>query len=170
MTWAGEGNQSRTPLQHGRDGFQTERVGPLLVPVGQRMSSMSTKFLPVAMTASVLAVAATSASAISQYQAISLDAASGDSSVTGHAQLDVTRAHGGFRVRGTVTAYGGCVELKLIEDHWGLYTGGDTVTRVCGQGHQVVVSAFTHHSDVVLTADIGPGYDSRIVQLTGTGG
>ncbi|RAG85155.1 hypothetical protein DN069_13230 [Streptacidiphilus pinicola] len=131
---------------------------------------MSTKFLPVAMTASVLAVGATTASATGQYQAISLDAASGDSSVSGHAQLDVTREHGGFRVRGTVTPYRGCVELKAIEDHWGLYVGEDTITRACGHDHQVFVSAFTHHSDVVLTADVGPGYDSRIVQLTGTGG
>ncbi|WP_161791357.1 hypothetical protein [Streptacidiphilus jiangxiensis] len=46
---------------------------------------MSTKFLLIAMTASVLAVGAASASAISQYQTISLDAASGDGSVTGHA-------------------------------------------------------------------------------------
>jgi hypothetical protein len=141
------------------------------IGVVQRMSTMTTrKLLPVTMAAAALAVSAATAGAAGQYQAISLDAASGDSSVTGHAQLEVTREHSGFRVRGTVTAYGGCVELKLIEDHWGLYVGGDTVTRVCGPDHQVVVSAFTRHSDVVLTADIGPGFDSAIVKLTGIGG
>ncbi|WP_157596637.1 hypothetical protein [Streptacidiphilus rugosus] len=135
------------------------------------MSTMTTgRLLAVAMTAAALAASTPTAEATGQYQAISLDAASGDSSVTGHAQLDVTREHGGFRVRGTVTADSGCVELKLIESHWGLYVGGDTVARVCGHDHHVSVSAFTRHSDVVLTADIGPGYDSRIVKLTGTGG
>lgn len=135
------------------------------------MSTKTTRtVLPVAMTCAALAAGAATAGAVGQYQAISLDAASGDSSVSGHAQLDVTREHGGFRVQGTVAAYGGCVELKLIESHWGMYVGGDTVARVCGHGHKVAVSAFTHHSDVVLTADVGPGYDSRIVHLTGTGG
>jgi hypothetical protein len=135
------------------------------------MSTMSVrKFLPIAMTAAALAAGAATAGAISQYQAISLDASSGDSSVSGHAQLDVTREHGGFRVQGEVTSFSGCVELKAVEMHLGMYWGGDTIGRVCGHNHRTPVSAFTHHSDVVLSADIGPGYDSPIVKLTGTGG
>ncbi|SEM75096.1 hypothetical protein [Streptacidiphilus jiangxiensis] len=128
------------------------------------------KHLFTALTVAALAAGATSTAATGQYQTISLDAASGDSSVAGHAQLDVTRAHGGFRIRGAVTSFSGCVELKAVEMHLGMYWGGDQIVRVCGTGHRAAVDAFTHHSDVVLTADIGPGYDSPITTLTGTGG
>jgi hypothetical protein len=82
----------------------------------------------------------------------------------------VTREHGGFRIQGTVTSFSGCVSLKVVQAHFGLYWGGDQIVRVCGTNHRAVVDAFTHHSDVVLTADIGPAFDSRIVTLTGTGG
>ncbi|MEY9877892.1 hypothetical protein ABH931_007416 [Streptacidiphilus sp. MAP12-33] len=128
------------------------------------------KHLFTAQTGAALAAGATSAAAMGQYQAVSLDAASGDPAVTGHAQLDVTRAHGGFRILGTVTSFSGCVSLKVVQAHFGLYFGGDQIVRVCGTNRKVPVDAFTHHSDVVLTADIGPGFDSPITKLTGTGG
>jgi hypothetical protein len=104
------------------------------------------------------------------YQTINLDAYSGDSSVSGHARLLVTRDHGAFHLRGEVTSDRGCVVLKAVQMHLGLYFGSDQVTRVCGDDRHITVDSHTHHSDVVLTADVGPGYDSRIVALSGTGG
>lgn len=122
-----------------------------------------------ALTVAAAALGA-SAQAVSQYQEFSLDAVSGDNSVSSHAQLYVVRVHGGYRISGEVTSISGCSSLKAVQMHWGMYVGGDTIAHVCGHDHQVQVQAFTRHSDVVLTADIGMGYDSRIVTLTGTGG
>ncbi|RAG85205.1 hypothetical protein DN069_12975 [Streptacidiphilus pinicola] len=102
-------------------------------------------------------------------QWISLDAASGDSSVTGHAELSVTRDHGGYRITGAVEAFRGCVELKAVNMHLGDYWGGDTITKTCKPNTRVPVDSWTHHGDVVLTAlvDGGPDWDSRIVALHG---
>lgn len=123
-----------------------------------------------AVAAGVIMLAGTALSRTPDQQTITLDAYSGDSSVSGHARLLVTRDHGAFHLRGEVTSDHGCVLLKAVQMHLGLYLGSDTVTRVCGDDHHITVDSHTHHSDVVLTADVGPGYDSRIVALTGTGG
>jgi len=133
---------------------------------------MRTRLATVGAAALAVLALCASAGAESQCQYISLDASSGDGSVSGHAQLVVTRDHGGYRVRGTVTSYGGCVKLKGVEMHLGVYFGGDPMGYVCGQGRHVDVNTYTGHSDVVLTAVInyGPDFDSRIVALTGTGG
>ena len=102
-------------------------------------------------------------------QSVHLDIASGDDSSDGVSDLTVTRENGGYRLRGYVESVKGCVELKAVNMHFGSYLGGDPVARVCGSNVQTGVDAWTHHTDVVLTALVphGMDWDSKIVTLTG---
>jgi hypothetical protein len=102
-------------------------------------------------------------------QSISLHATAGDGSADGVADLTVRRDRDGWRLTGYVEAVKGCVELKAVNKHLGDYVGGDSITKTCIPGHQATVDAFTHHTDVVLTAIVPHGldFDSAIVTLTG---
>ncbi|WP_042386835.1 hypothetical protein [Streptacidiphilus melanogenes] len=102
-------------------------------------------------------------------QSVYLHATSGDGSADGVSDLVVTRENGGYRLRGYVESVKGCSELKAVNMHFGTYLGGDAVARVCGDDVQTGVDAWTHHSDVVLTALVphGMGWDSKITTLTG---
>lgn len=126
--------------------------------------------LPIAALAAALApVSPVAANAVTAQRPVSVQAVDGDSTVSGVADLAVTRERGGFRLSGYVRADRGCVELKTVNMHLGMYVGGDVVRRTCREGRQVRVSAWTHHTDVVLTAIVpgGTDWDSRIVTLTG---
>jgi hypothetical protein len=102
-------------------------------------------------------------------QGVHLDATAGDGSSDGVADLTVTRESGGYRLRGSVGSVKGCVELKAVNMHLGTYVGGDPVARVCGEDVRAGVDAWTHHTDVALSAIVphGMDWDSRIVTLTG---
>lgn len=102
-------------------------------------------------------------------QSVYLNIASGDDSSDGVSDLTVTRENGGYRLRGYVESVKGCVELKAVNMHLGTYLGGDSVAKVCGDNVQTDVDAWTHHTDVVLTALVphGMDWDSKIVTLTG---
>jgi hypothetical protein len=102
-------------------------------------------------------------------QSVYLHATSGDGSADGVSDLTVTRESGGYRLRGYVESVKGCSELKAVNMHLGTYLGGDPVAEVCGDDIRAGVDAWTHHSDVVLTALVphGMGWDSKIVTLTG---
>ncbi|RAG81817.1 hypothetical protein DN069_30615 [Streptacidiphilus pinicola] len=102
-------------------------------------------------------------------QSVRLSIASGHDSSDGVADLTVTRERGGYRLRGSVESAKGCVELKAVTMHFGVYLGGDSVAKVCGDDVHAGVDAWTHHSDVVLTALVPHGMDgdSKIVTLTG---
>ena len=122
-----------------------------------------------ALTTLIAATLMTAAQPALANQWISLDAASGDSSVTGHAELSVTHDHGAYRITGTVEAFRGCVELRAVNMHLGGYFGGNAIRKTCKPNTKIPVDAWTHHTDVVLTAlvDDGPVWDSRIVTLHG---
>jgi hypothetical protein len=115
------------------------------------------------------AVAAPGAQRDLPRQSVHLHATSGDGSADGVSDLTVTRENGGYRLRGYVESVKGCAELKAVNMHVGTYLGGDSVTVVCGDDVRAGVDAWTHHSDVVLTALVphGTGWDSKIVTLTG---
>ncbi|MER5354618.1 hypothetical protein ABT093_30340 [Kitasatospora sp. NPDC002551] len=102
-------------------------------------------------------------------QTIGLDASAGDGSVSGSARLTATAENNGYRLKGWVESDRGCVELKAVNMHWGSYLGGDQITKTCETKVRAPVDAWTHHTDVVLSAivDGGPDRDSRIVTLTG---
>ncbi|WP_037606756.1 hypothetical protein [Streptacidiphilus rugosus] len=102
-------------------------------------------------------------------QPISLDATSSDSSVAGHADISVTRDHGGYRITGTIESFRGCVELRAVNMHLGGYFGGNPIRKTCGPNTKIPVDAWTRHTDVVLAALVngGPVRDSRIVTLHG---
>ncbi|WP_042446502.1 hypothetical protein [Streptacidiphilus jiangxiensis] len=102
-------------------------------------------------------------------QWVSVQAVAGDSTSSGVADFAVTRERGGFRLIGYVRADRGCVDLRAVNMHLGTYFSHDSIRRTCRAGQQVQVNAWTHHTDVVLTAivDGGPDWDSKIVTLTG---
>ncbi|SEM14572.1 hypothetical protein [Streptacidiphilus jiangxiensis] len=102
-------------------------------------------------------------------QSVYLQAVAGDDSADGVADLVVTRENGGYRLHGYVESVKGCVELKAVNMHLGTYFGGDSIAKVCGTNVQSDVDAWTHHTDIVLTAIVphGMDWDSRIVTLTG---
>ncbi|WP_042373023.1 hypothetical protein [Streptacidiphilus neutrinimicus] len=120
-----------------------------------------------ALTVVLAAALLTTAAPALATQWISLDAASGDSSVEGHAEIAVTRDHDGYRITGTVEAFRGCVELKAVNMHLGDYLGGDSIKKTCKANTKIPVNAWTRHDSVVLTALIGLNWDSRIVTLHG---
>ncbi|WP_037604319.1 hypothetical protein [Streptacidiphilus rugosus] len=102
-------------------------------------------------------------------QSVHLRATAGDGSSDGVSDLVVTRENHGFRLRGYVESVAGCVELKAVTTHLGDYWGGDPVTGTCEANTLASVDAWTHHSDVVLTAVAphGNDSDSAVVTLTG---
>ncbi|MFE0457792.1 hypothetical protein ACFW1A_00845 [Kitasatospora sp. NPDC058965] len=103
------------------------------------------------------------------HQSIYLHATAGDNSSDGVADISVTEDRGGYRIHGYVEAVKGCMTLKGVEMHLGTYLGGDTISHVCGEGRKDQVDAWTHHSEIVLSAEVphGFGRDSSIVTLTG---
>jgi hypothetical protein len=121
-----------------------------------------------AVTTAALLVATPLASAQGT-QWISLDAGSPDNSVSGHAELSVRSdaRYGGYDLHGLLTAYSGCVTLKAKTHHWWGPDGVTQLAHVCGTNRSVEVDTRTMRNQVVLTADIGVGYDSRTVTLTG---
>ncbi|MFG2844272.1 hypothetical protein ACGF12_14020 [Kitasatospora sp. NPDC048296] len=102
-------------------------------------------------------------------QSIGLDASAGDGSVWGNARLTATQENNGYRLKGWVESGAGCVELKAVNMHLGSYLGGDQIVKTCETNVQVPVNAWTHHTDVVLSAIVphGQDWDSHIVTLTG---
>jgi len=132
------------------------------------MRTKSFLFPAAAVALSAVLVTAAPARAGGSVQFISLDANSGDGSVSGHAQLTAVPERGGHRVRGTVTSFSGCVRLAGVQMYWGARWGGDPIGHACGTDHTVSVDCWTGHGDVVLTAVVPDGlnYDSRIVRLS----
>ena len=102
-------------------------------------------------------------------QSVYLHATAGDGSSDGVSDLTVTQENGGYRLHGYVESVKGCVELKAVNMHLGTYFGGDSIAKVCGDNVQGGVDAWTHHTEVVLTALVphGMDWDSHIVTLTG---